>query len=450
MDVLNQITGNADRVHCSSRQKLKPLVILTASVCMSAFALNGSAATETEVIERVTNASVLIRTELLHGFTEDKIASGRWRGSGFVIDKAKGWIMTNAHVSGSGPANLRVEFAQDDQKFDATRVFVDSRHDIAVIQVDPKDIPADSEELALDCEFDLKRGTRLVAVGHPHDHEFSVTLGVLSGLKTFGADPDLFSTDVVVESGSSGGPVVSIETGRVIGVATSKYKESDIGLLTKSSDACHIYDLLQAGLDPSRPKLGFQLLFKDSELSAEVGQILVEGSALKLGDEIVEVVGKPWDPEEDGELEDSLRSFQEKQIALTVSRDGSMVQVSVPNEKIGSLHARDWVHFSGLTFAVSKHQDSPYRNGGAETVIRVQSVDDGYDDTSELAFEAYGLLRSIDGLEFQTLRAMYDYLVNQDGKKVGVVVRAYDMTHEWVAFPFHHLITVEDLKSSFD
>jgi hypothetical protein len=124
--------------------------------------------------------------------------------------------------------------------------------------------------------------------------------------------------------------------------------------------------------------------------------------------------------------------------------------VSVPNEKIGSLHARDWVHCSGLTFAVSKHQDSPYRNGGTETVIRVQSVDDGYDDTSELAFEDYGLLRSINGLEFLTLRAMYDYLAGQDGKEVSVVVRAYDMTHEWVAFPFQHLIKVEDLKSSFD
>ena len=40
-------------------------------------------ADETMVINKVTNASVLIKTQLLHGFTEDGEASGRWTGSGF-------------------------------------------------------------------------------------------------------------------------------------------------------------------------------------------------------------------------------------------------------------------------------------------------------------------------------------------------------------------------------
>jgi serine protease Do len=407
-------------------------------------------ADETEIIERVTQASVMIRAQLFHGLAEDDRASGRWKGSGFVIDRERGWIMTNAHVAGSGPVKLRVQFSDSDEKFEAERVFVDTRHDIAVLAVDPEDIPKNAEALSLDCDFELRRGLRVVAVGHPQLNEFSVTIGVLSGLKSFAADPDLLSTDVVVEPGSSGGPVVSLESGKVVGITTSAYEGSDIGFLTKSRDACPIAELLSQDLDPSRPKLGFQLLIKDSKWSAEVGQIMNDQIPLKVGDLVVAIAGLPWNPETDGEFEDRLRQFQGNWIDLLIEREGEMIPVLIPNEKLGSLHERDWIHFSGLTFAVSKHQDSAYRNGATELpVIRLQSMDDGYDDTVELSFDDYGLLRSIDGREFLSLREMYDYLVEKENERVSVVVRSWDMTHEWVAFPFQHFIRVEDLKSSF-
>jgi hypothetical protein len=56
-------------------------IILTALV----FSLSSLSAEASDVIDRVTNASVLIRTQLLHGFTEDEVASGRFSGSGFII-----------------------------------------------------------------------------------------------------------------------------------------------------------------------------------------------------------------------------------------------------------------------------------------------------------------------------------------------------------------------------
>lgn len=451
MHVLNPLLTNANRAHRSSRQQLKPLIVLIASVWMSSFATNGSAATETEVIERVTNASVLIRTKLLHGFTEDDIASGRWRGSGFVIDKANGWIMTNAHVAGSGPAEITVQFADDSARHNAERVFVDTRHDIAVIAMDPADISIMTTELRVDCGYVLERGTEVVSVGHPEGHDFTVTLGVLSGIRTFDADPELYSTDVVVESGSSGGPVVSRETGKVLGIATSAYDDSDIGLLTPAREACQVSELLMRGLDPSRPKLGFQMLYAEGQQTDEVGQIFVDGLPVEIGDRIIAIDDTSWKPERDGELEDNLRKYQSDRVPLTVERDGAKIDVLLDNIKFGSLHERDWLHFSGLTFGEAKHQDSGYRNGRlGGSVIRVQSIDDSYFDISDLGFTDYGVLLSADGEVFDTLSDFHQFLETRQGESVRLVVRDWDLTDEWVGYPFAHEIYVEDLSSSFD
>ena len=402
-----------------------------------------------DVIMKVTDASVKIRVELLHGFTEDDMSSGRWHGSGFVIDRDTGWIMTNAHVAGSGPAEITVQFADDSTRHAAERIFVDTRHDIAVIAMDPTDIPDEATALEVDCSYELERGTEVVSVGHPEGHDFTVTLGVLSGIRTFDADPELYSTDVVVESGSSGGPVVSLETGKVLGIATSAYDDSDIGLLTPAREACQISELLALDIDPSRPKLGFQMLYAEGQQTNEIGQIFVEGLPVRVGDRIVAIDNSAWEPMRDGELEDNLRQFQTAKIPMTVERNGAQIDVLLDNIKLGSLHARDWVHFSGLTFGEAKHQDGRYRNGRIRgSIIRVQSIDDAYFDTSDLGFGDYGVLLSADGEVFDTLLEFYRFLEGRRDESVRFVVRDWDLTDEWVGYPFAYEIDVEDLSSS--
>ena len=409
-------------------------------------------ADETAVINKVTNASVLIKTQLLHGFTEDGEASGRWTGSGFLIDKSKGWILTNAHVAMSGPAKLRVQFVDETVKHKAERIFVDSRHDIALISVDPDIIPVPATELVMDCDYKLKRGERVVSVGHPKGHEFTVTLGVLSGVKKFDADTDLYSTDVIVESGSSGSPVVATESGYVLGVSTAKYDDSDVGLLTPARDACRISKLIEIGVDPSRPRLGFQFLIRSKELSSVIGQVFDPESEFRVGDNIIGIEGDPWDPEVDGDLEDNLRIHQTPSVMLDVIRSGSPIRVPLNNVKTGSLHEREWVHFSGLTFTEAKHQDSGYRNNGSrKKIIRVQSVDDSHDDVTELAFNDYASVLSVDSHEFESIEEFYFYLYNnRQGREVVLIARDYDLTNEWIGYPFEHTIKVEDLESNIE
>ena len=164
-------------------------------LCTTAFA-----AEDTAVVKRVANATVLIRTNLLHGFAEDRKATGRWMGSGFLVDKEKGWIVTNRHVAGIGPAELRVQFVDSKKKIPAERIYVDSKHDLALLKVDPNELPDNSQVLSLACGYRLSRGDKVAAVGHPEGHHFTATLGVL-GQKDLGVDGMLYTTDMVTEPG---------------------------------------------------------------------------------------------------------------------------------------------------------------------------------------------------------------------------------------------------------
>lgn len=416
-------------------------------LCATAFA-----AEDTAIVKRVANATVLIRTNLLHGFAEDRKATGRWMGSGFLVDKEKGWIVTNRHVAGIGPAELRIQFVDSKKKIPAERIYVDSKHDLALLKVDPNELPDNSQVLSLACEYRLSRGDKVAAVGHPEGHHFTATLGVLSGQKDLGVDGMLYTTDMVTEPGSSGSAVILIETGDVIGVSTAGYESSDLGLLTRVRDLCPIYELLRRGEDPSRPLMAFQTMMVDGEISNRVGHVFSNTIALKPGDLILTVGGELWDPIEDGELEDNLRKFNNGATLLTVQRDGAEIDVELPIAKRGSLHKRDWVFFSGIMLAESPHRDINFRNGGRTgTFVTIQSVDDSHDDATELEYDDYSDVVSIDGVEITSLKQAYDVLklAAKEGRRVPMVAREWDITPEAIGYQFEHSFEVADLSSSF-
>lgn len=42
------------------------------------------------------------------GFIESE--PGSWRGAGFLVDRQRGWVLTNAHVAGYVPALIEAQF----------------------------------------------------------------------------------------------------------------------------------------------------------------------------------------------------------------------------------------------------------------------------------------------------------------------------------------------------
>ena len=134
-------------------------------VCIS-ISPSVSMADEQAMIDKATKATVLIKTHLKHGFIEDKEANDRWRGSGFVVDRDEGLIMTNAHVAGYGVSTVRVQFEGQKKFTEAKKVFLDGKHDVALIKISPDEVPAGISELAFDCDYSSAAGT-VFSLGHP-------------------------------------------------------------------------------------------------------------------------------------------------------------------------------------------------------------------------------------------------------------------------------------------
>jgi S1-C subfamily serine protease len=145
-----------------------------------------------------------------------------FRGSGFVI-RRDGLILTNAHVVQDRP-RVTVKLL-DGRQYDAVVVKRDKDQDIALVKVAaPVDLPtlslAESEEDIV--------GEIVLAVGHPHSHGWTVTMGLVSATgRTIPlqgldgpANPNMIQTDAAINPGNSGGPLVTTD-GKVLGMNTA-------------------------------------------------------------------------------------------------------------------------------------------------------------------------------------------------------------------------------------
>jgi|MEHZ01.2.fsa_nt_MEHZ010460543.1_1 serine protease Do len=404
-----------------------------------------------DLIERATQATVLIKANLKHGVTEDGKAKGRWSGSGFVIDKARGWVLTNAHVAGYGAVELRVRF-KDQKKFtNAKRVFLDTKHDVAVISVDPEVIPDTSKDLGFYCDYKLRRGDGVFSIGHPEGQEFTASLGVLSGEKDFHVDGSFYTTDLVTEAGSSGGPVIELGSGHVVGMMTATFSSSDLGFMTKSKEMCSIIGLMRAERSPARPRFGFQTMIVDGELSPVVGSIFDQALDLVIGDEILSWNGNLWHPESNGDLGDAMRGYGEDRMQLSVMRDGSEVLVDVPVQKGRSAHEKDWLFVSGLMITEDNKVDATFASGNTnKPVLVIESIDSNFDETNDIEFYRGSKIVKVDDLEGIGLRPIYTYLeALPEDIEVEIIGRVFDRNPESYTSLMKHSFKIKDLDCSW-
>lgn len=183
-----------------------------------------------EVFERAASAVVVLEAELLPegddagespaGDTPSKKAS-RSEGSGFVV-REDGVVVTNQHVVSK--AHRIVVRLRDGRRLDARVLGIDERTDLAVLQVQARQLPvlefADSDAAAV--------GQFVYAIGIPFGQEWSFTSGMLSGkgrtrlLAPTSLLPlveDYLQTDALINPGHSGGPLLDRQ-GRVLGMNT--------------------------------------------------------------------------------------------------------------------------------------------------------------------------------------------------------------------------------------
>lgn len=151
-------------------------------------------------------------------------------GSGFIVD-SRGYIVTNAHVVGDNPKEIKVYFI-DGKELIAEVLWKDTTLDMAVIKVDATNLPI----VELGDSDTIQVGELAIAIGNPLGlrYDRTVTQGIISGLnRTIQVSQtdimeDLIQTDAAINPGNSGGPLINNE-GRIIGINTAKASAESLG-----------------------------------------------------------------------------------------------------------------------------------------------------------------------------------------------------------------------------
>jgi S1-C subfamily serine protease len=260
-------------------------------------------------------------------------------GSGFLID-GKGHIVTNEHVVDEG-TSYEVRLGEGGQSLPARLVGKDPSTDLAVLEVDPAKISAETRPLVLASSSALRPGDGAIAIGSPFGLAGTVTSGIVSALDREIQSPNGFpisgviQTDAAINPGNSGGPLLDTQ-GRVIGVnsqiASSSQQSSGVGFAIAVDTVKQVVPQLLAGKRIERAYLGVSTTQVTGQAGAVVAQV-TQGSAaaasdLRTGDRIVEFAGtKVAEP---GDLSSAVLSHKPGEtVKLTVVRAGKQRTIEV-------------------------------------------------------------------------------------------------------------------------
>lgn len=283
-------------------------------------------------------------------------------GSGFVVDAAKGLIVTNNHVIADAD-DIEVNFS-DGSKLRAELVGTDTKTDIALLKVDPaaKTLKAvkfgDSNKMRV--------GDWVMAIGNPFGLGGSVTVGIVSARNrdiNSGPYDDFLQTDAAINRGNSGGPLFNMD-GEVIGINTAIISPSGgsigIGFSIPSQIAQGVVAQLGEFGETRRGWLGVRIQPVTDEIAESLGMTGTKGAlvagtikggpikegTIQAGDVIVKFDGREID-----EMRDLPRIVAEspvgKEVDIVIVRKGVEQTVKVTlgrledGEKLGDAAAAD-------------------------------------------------------------------------------------------------------------
>ncbi|WP_370551300.1 DegQ family serine endoprotease [Glaciimonas sp. PAMC28666] len=220
-------------------------------------------------------------------------------GSGFIIS-ADGYIMTNAHVV-DGASEVYVKLT-DKREFKAKVIGADSRTDVALLKIEGSNLP----RLTIGDSDKIKAGEWVLAIGSPFDLENTVTSGIISAkARDTGDYLPLIQTDVAVNPGNSGGPLINMR-GEVVGINSQIYSRSGgfmgISFAVPIDEAMRVSDQLKTSGKVTRGRIGVQIGEVTKEVAeslglpkaqgAQVERVETDGPAAKAGVQAGDIILK--------------------------------------------------------------------------------------------------------------------------------------------------------------
>ncbi|MGL4827113.1 MAG: Do family serine endopeptidase [Vibrionaceae bacterium] len=254
-------------------------------------------------------------------------------GSGVIIDKNKGYIITNNHVIDNAD-KIRIQLF-DGREYDAKLIGSDSLSDVALLKIEKAE---NLTEIKLSDSDLLRVGDFAVAIGNPFGLGQTATSGIISALGRSGLNIENFEnfiqTDAAINSGNSGGALINLK-GELIGMNTAILGPNGgnvgIGFAIPSNMIKSISDQILEFGEVKRGVLGVIGGELNTELAktfgyktnhgAFVSQVTkdsaAEAAGIQAGDIITAVNGK------------SIRSFSELRAKIAVIGAGKTVKLGL-------------------------------------------------------------------------------------------------------------------------
>ena len=418
----------------------RPMVLAAAIQLAAIFAAAAQSGPDlADMLGQAQRFTVKVRGTVFLPFAPEQPGTGT--GTGFIIDRKKGWVLTNAHVARRSPSTVEVAVGDvENEWIPAERVYVDNHLDIAVLKVSADALPDNARAAKLGCTQTVKQGGTIVAYGHPIGLNFTATRGIVSSVRTIGSQ-EFVQMDANINPGNSGGPLLAVESAEVIGINTSYFPGAPgLGLAVAIRHVCPIIDLLARDEDPSLPSIPvywlkqgrIETLTVAAPFPRTVAERINPEDGLRAGDIVQGIAGGPK-LKSLPDLYTALRGRKDR-VTLQVLRDGKALEISEPLIPARQPMKRHGLTFAGLLVVERVTLDT------ADSLLPPLWI--GFIKPGEEAARA-GLqpgdhLHMVGDRRFATVAALHDWLKTRPpSEKVAVLVRRFSSFDPRVSAEYH-------------
>lgn len=372
----------------------------------------------------------------------------RGLGSGFFISD-DGYLLTNNHVVAEA-TEIFVTLT-DGREFKAKVIGTDERTDVALLKIDAKGMVP----LVVGDPKALKKGQWVLAIGSPFGLDSTVTSGIVSAIgRDTGDYLPFIQTDVAVNPGNSGGPLINLN-GEVVGINSQIISRSGgfmgISLAIPIDEAMRVVEQLRTTGRVTRGRIGVQIGEVSKEVAETLGLTKAEGAlvsnvehegpaeqaGVQAGDVILKFNGEPikrWSdlPRIVGQTKPGTPSNLDvwrrgKSVNLTVKVVEIPAEKTAPGDKKDSAAPAKSTNMLGLgVIDVPAETQAKLRIKGG---VQVRNVDGA---AAKAGLRAGDIVLALNDVDI-TGAQQFDKLVGKldKTKPAGLLVRRGDQT-QWV------------------
>jgi serine protease Do len=369
----------------------------------------------------------------------------RGLGSGFILSP-DGYVMTNAHVV-RGADDITVSLT-DRREFKAKLIGADTRTDVALLKIEATGLPT----IRIGDPNKLRVGEWVIAIGSPFGLENTVTAGIVSAKSRDTGDfLPFIQTDVAVNPGNSGGPLINMR-GEVVGINSQIFTTSGayngISFAIPIDEANNVQQQLRTTGRVIRGRIGVGIEPVSREVATAIGLKTPQGAlvttvdkdgpaqkaGVEPGDVILKFDGKPIDRTSD--LPRIVGGTKPgSSVPLTVYRRGNERQLQVTVAEMapdrvatarGQEAPRPAAPANVLGLGVSDIPAERQKELGVRGGVQVDSVE-GLAATSGL--RAGDMILQLNNVDVQNAKQFNEAVSKLDPKRdVAVLVRRGDAT----------------------